>query len=135
MLPDHTASPKEPTVTGQLVSVYTTADTSEPSLQLWFAPITRGGKNYLLLLRNEGQFRNEDGFIYILIDTFKAVAVDMRRCHGVEQDRIAINPDLYELLPLGLMDYIEIDEDMLYLNAEGLERWTRKVPLYKIEMH
>lgn len=97
------------------------------------------GGYYVQLSTLEGRIDNTDEFAKSLVEVLRRCLEDWKKSYVYELDwatdnRFAIDPELYDILPSSLLDFVEIDDDLLFLSSKGVSHFTTTVPLYQIQM-
>lgn len=97
------------------------------------------GGCYVQLSSLEGRIDNTDDFAKSVVEVLKRCLADWKKSYVYELDwavdnRFAIDPELYDILPSSLLDFVEIDDDLLFLSSKGVAHFSDTVPLYKIQM-
>ena len=97
------------------------------------------GGCYVQLSSLEGRIDNTDEFAKSVVEVLKRCLADWKKSYVYELDwatdnRFAIDPELYDILPSSLLDFVEIDDDLLFLSSKGVSHFTTTVPLYQIQM-
>jgi hypothetical protein len=97
------------------------------------------GGCYVQLSSLEGRIDNTDDFAKSVVEVLKRCLADWKKSYVYELDwaadnRFAIDPELYDILPSSLLDFVEIDDDLLFLSSKGVAHFSDTVPLYRIKM-
>lgn len=97
------------------------------------------GGCYVQLSSLEGRIDNTDEFAKSVVEVLKRCLADWKKSYVYELDwatdnRFAIDPELYDILPSSLLDFVEIDDDLLFISSKGVWHFSDTVPLYRIEM-
>lgn len=120
------------------VTVRTIGESSEAHTGLGVEVVESKDKHYVMLSKLEGLIENSNHFAKTVVDVLQRCYDKWVECFAYElnwtNDRFAISPDLYDQLPSSLLEFIEIDDEFLFLSAKGVKRFTETVPLYKIQM-
>lgn len=90
-------------------------------------------KTYAMLTKIEGPVEQFARFAETMVAVIKRCIAGWE-CWAVEKDRFAIDPEIYDILPHSVLDFVEIDDELLFFSSKGVAHFSDTVPLYKIEM-
>lgn len=121
------------------VNIATAIANGEALTKLGVTVAESKGKCYVQLTKVEGLIENTPGFAELIVRALRHCLTEWQKSYMYELDwatdgRFAIDPELYDILPSILLDFVEIDDDMLFFSSKGVAHFTPTVSLYQVRM-
>lgn len=122
------------------VTIQNIGEPGQPQTKLGVEVVSPAkGGCYVQLSKLEGPIEHTDLFAKMVVDALKRCRADWKASYVYQldwatDDRFAIDPELYDILPSSLLDFVEIDDELLFLSSKGVAHFSDTVPLYQIQM-
>lgn len=120
------------------VAIQTTLEDARTKTDLEIEVVADKDKHYVKLSRMTGSIENSDLFAKLVVHALKLCRSKWEESYAyeitLEKDRFAVDPELYDVLPAKLLEFIEIDDELLFLSAKGVALFSDTVLMYKFEM-